>query len=130
MKRTVYGVIWKIHFVSMRTDIYRQTPALYDDIELLLGIYALMLIRGADVWYTICGALSEYIHSYNQSVLLNVDNKCKLSFQDGDASRKVTVCSNYRRLKREGDGRVIFGCYHRGMWLYDDLGAGIYVGEE
>lgn len=116
------------HFSSMRTDGYRQTPALYDDMESLLGIYA--LIRGADVWYTTCGDLSEYIHSYNQAVLLNMDNKYKLSFRDGDTSRKVTVSSNYRRLKREEDGRVIFGCYHRGKWLYDDLGAGIYVGEE
>lgn len=115
------------HFVSARTDGYRQMPALYDDMESLCHIYA--VLRGGAIWHTTCGELARYRHSLHKAQITPIpegERKFKLSFVNGQGDEMVSLRSQARCLLAE-DGQELHGTYLRGAWVYDGVKAGEYI---
>lgn len=119
-----FPITIQTHFMGFRTDGKRQTPNIYDDINSLCHIYA--ILRGLKVWHTTCGELASYIANCNHAKLEKAGTAYTLKFDDNVADRSVTVRSSYRALLRKEDDSYIYGCYDRGNWLFDNLGAGTY----
>lgn len=114
------------HFTSARTDGYRQMPALYDDMESLCHIYA--VLRGGAIWHTTCGELARYRQSLRKARITKVpkaERKFKLFFINGQGDERISLRSQASCLLAE-DGQELHGTYRRGVWVYDGVEAGVY----
>lgn len=121
-----YPITIQEHYQNLGTSGKRQKPNIYDDINSLDKLFALLL--SLDIWYANCTEIAcAYDVFCNTKIIQSNAESFTLVYQGNATEPMHRIKADAKQLHWQEQDVVLQGAAKNGMWIYNEIKPGTYI---